>query len=70
MQLLSVAQIHHILFQIGKIIIRKMMFIASTGIAWPFHEILTFHIMFPQAIDNDMHMNVATLIVSVCMSAD
>ena len=47
-----------------------MMFIASTGIAWPLHKILTFHVMFLQAIDNDMHMNVATRIVYVCMSAD
>ena len=69
-ELLPVAQIHHILFQIKEIIFREMMFISGTGIAWPFHEALPLHVILPQAVDHDMHMDVAAFIVAVCVGAD
>ena len=45
-ELLPLAQIHHIFFQIGEIIFCEMMFITGTGIAGTLHKVLTLHIMF------------------------
>ena len=47
-----------------------MMFVPCKGITGTFHKVLTFYIKFPQAVDYNMYMNIATSIVSVCMCAD
>ena len=47
-----------------------MMLIPGTGIAGPLHEVLTFHIIFPQAVDHDMHMDVAAFIMPIHVGAD
>lgn len=46
------------------------MLIPGTGIAWAFHEVLTFHIKFTQAVGYDMHMDVAALIMPVHVGTD
>lgn len=47
-----------------------MMFIAGTGIAGTFHKTFSFYIIFSQAVDHDVDVDVATIIASICMSAD
>ena len=47
-----------------------MVFIPCAGLAVTLHKILTFHIIFAQAVDNDMHVDVAASIMSVHVGAD
>ena len=47
-----------------------MVFVSGTGIAFPFHEVLTIHVIFADAVENDMDMDVAGAVVAVFVSAD
>ncbi len=47
-----------------------MVLISGTGIAGPIHEALAFHIVFPQAVNDNMHMDVAAFIMPVHVCAD
>ena len=50
--------------------VRKMMLIAGFCITVKFHIWLWFDIIFPNAVDYDMHMDIATSIMTVSMCAD
>ena len=47
-----------------------MMFVPSTGITVTFHKVLTLHIIFAQAVDNDMYMDIAASVMPVRVGAD
>ena len=47
-----------------------MMFASGTVFASLRHKRLFFYIVFPKAINYNMHMNVAAFIVTVCMGTD
>ena len=70
MKILPLAQIHKRLFQAGKVIVGQVVLAPGTGIAVTLHKILPLHIVFPQAVDDDMHMDVAAAIVPVRVGAD
>ncbi len=47
------------------------MFVPGAGIAVKFHKVLTLHIIFPQAVEHDMHMDVAAAsVMPVRVGAD
>ena len=70
MKLLTITQIHEGLFDVGEVLIRNMMFVASLGITEPFCKRLFLNIQFSQTVDNDMNVNVAAAVVTVCMGTD
>ena len=47
-----------------------MVFVSGTGIAGAFHKWLWFYVVLSQAVDDDMHMDIAALVVSVRVGAD
>ena len=47
-----------------------MVLIPGAGITVTLHKVLTLHIIFAQAVDNDMHMDVAASVMSVRVGAD
>ncbi len=69
-EIFTVANIHDTLFHVDQIIFRLVVFESGKGIASAFHKGLAFRIIFSQAVDYDMHMDVAAFIVTVSMSAD
>ena len=62
--------IHDFLLQIDSVSIGKMMFIASFGIPVKFHIGLRLSVIFTDAVDYDMHMNIATAIMTVSVSTN
>ena len=46
-----------------------MMFIAGAAVAGSLHEILRFHVQFPQAVDYDMDMDIAAAVMTVHVRA-
>ena len=46
------------------------MFVPGAGIAGTLHKILMLHIIFAQAVDNYMYMDIAASVMSVQMGAD
>ena len=69
MQIFTVAYVHNRLLQVNQVILCKVVLVPGTGIAIPLHKILVFHIVFPQAVDYDMHMDVASPIMPVHVRA-
>lgn len=51
------------------VLIQCCKFVTSAGIAVTRHKVLTLHIIFPQAVDDDMHMDVAAPIMAVRVDA-
>ena len=47
-----------------------MMFVPSTGITVTLHKVLTLHIIFAQAVDDNMYMDVAASVMPVRVGAD
>lgn len=70
MQIFAMAYIHDRLLQVNEIIFCKVVFVPGTGIAGSLHKILPFHIIFPQTVDDNMHMNVAASIMPIHMCTD
>ena len=46
------------------------MFVPSTGITVTLHKVLTLHIIFAQAVDNNMYMDIAVSVMPVRVGAD
>lgn len=63
MKVFPLAKIHERLFQINKIIIGQVVLAPGTGIAVTLHKTLPRHIIFPQAVGDDMHMDIAVAIM-------
>ena len=47
-----------------------MVLIPCTGITITLHKLLTLHIIFAQAVDNDMYMDIAAPVMPVRVGAD
>ena len=43
---------------------------SGLGVAGPVHVWFALHFLYPQRVDNDMDMDVATVVMSVRMGAD
>ena len=69
-QMLPAAYSHKGLRLVNQVIFGYMVLIPGTGITGTFHKILPCYIVFSQAIDDNMHMNVAALVVSVHVCTD
>lgn len=48
----------------------EVMLVSSAGIAFPFHEVLPFYIFFADAVENDVDVDVAGMVVAVFVGAD
>ena len=54
----------------NQIFFRQMVFVTGAGIAWTLHEVLPFHIIFSETVDDDMYVDIAASIMTVHVSAD
>lgn len=64
------AYVHDGLLHVNQVIFRLVMFESGQGIAVAFHERLTLHVIFPQAVDHDMHIDIAAFVMAVCVGLD
>lgn len=69
-QVLLLTHFHDCLFQIRQVTIGYMVFISGLCITISFHELLTHDIVFADAVQYNMNMNITGTVVSVLMRAD
>jgi len=64
------AQAHQGLLQMNQIFFRQVVFLFGAGITRALHEVLWFHIVFPQTVDYDMYMDVTASVMAVHVRTD
>ena len=47
-----------------------MVFVSGTGIAVTLHEVFAFHVIFPQAVDHDMDVDIAGMVFAIEVGTD
>ena len=70
MQSLLFTHLHHFRLKVFQISFCQMMLVAGATVDLPFHVRFFLHIQFPHTVENDVYVDIAAFIMTVCVRTD
>ena len=70
MQSMLLTHLHHFCLQVFQISFRQVVLVAGEAVTGILHEGLPLHLLLPQAVDDDVGMNIAGVVVAVRVGDD